>query len=594
MSLRSLIFGLWVLSGSIFMSACSPPADTAIVEEPGAPPAAGDPTPAAQPTQLAPGANLPFIRAVTPSFEEVPAFHQIEFAVELEAEYANPFDARQVRLEAHMTGPDGHIWTIPGFWDADIGWRVRFAPPEAGEWNYQIQVSTPAGQSSPSNGSITAVESGHPGWLQVANWVNPHYNPRYLAHYTGVPFYGVGHCNAFDVMAYHFDIEHGFGLFSTMQEYNENMLVYWPVYSHPFFRSSYDQYTASELRMIDMVVEDAARKGIYLIFTVWNHDLLRDKTHPWGNNAWEGTNGFRRLGSIDDFFTSEESWAWQENLYRYFIARWGYSPAIGLWQTVSEIEGTNAGQHADRWHRQVNQYFASHDPYRHPITASMAGDQWWPGGYANMDVLQIHSYSMKDDPVEIGPYLAGWTRRMWSFAEKPNFIGEFGTDREGNHPEFFHNAIWAGLVSGAAATPMEWNDRGSWGRMSEAMYEQAAALAAFVADLPLSHLNLSPVEIQSRDVQIRAWALADAEMAVVWVQDVSGSGKSIVEIRADAVPRQDILIQVPGLKDGTYTIRPYNTWLGEYLPEFEAPATEGKLLIVLPEFTGDIALKIEQ
>jgi hypothetical protein len=591
MTTRHLWTFLMILIGCLYAAACSPapapPPAPAIVEEPTTV-AVFDPTPAEAVV------NRPAVTNASLDLKEVPLFQRIEFTVELKAEYENAFDARQVLLEAVLTAPDGQEWRIPGFWDVDLDWRVRFAPPTPGVWQYQLQVTTPTGQSDPYTGQFTAIASDHPGWLQVASWVDSQFNPRYLAHFNGDPFYGIGHADAFTVMGYGFTIERGFGLFSTMQEYNENMLVYWPVYSHPFFRSSFDQYTASELRMIDLVVEDAARKGIYLVFTVWNHDLLRDNTHPWGNDAWEGTNGFRKLGSLEEFFTSEEAWAWQENLYRYFIARWGYSPAVGLWQTVSEIEGTNAGIHTDRWHQQVNEYFTSHDPYRHPTTASMAGDQWWPGGYQNMDVLQIHSYSMKDDPIKIAPYLADWTRRMWDFGEKPNFIGEFGTDRETNHPEFFHNAIWAGLVSGAAATPMEWNDRGSWGRMSDAMYEQSAALAKFVSDLPLAHHHLTPVDLETSEETVRAWALTDAEMAVIWVQDVSGIGKPVAEVRAEMQVIQNITLSVPGLRDGIYTILPYNTWSGEYLSEFEGTSSAGDLTIVLPAFTGDIALKIKQ
>jgi hypothetical protein len=93
---------------------------------------------------------------------------------------------------------------------------------------------------------------------------------------------------------------------------------------------------------------------------------------------------------------------------------------------------------------------------------------------------------------------------------------------------------------------------------------------------------------------VRAWALTDAEMAVVWVQDVSGIGKPVAEVHAEMPVIQNLTLSVPDLKDGIYTIRPYNTWSGEYLSEFEGTASAGGLSIVLPAFTGDIALKIKQ
>jgi hypothetical protein len=117
---------------------------------------------------------------------------------------------------------------------------------------------------------------------------------------------------------------------------------------------------------LDAIIEEATQKDVYILYTVWDHALLRDETYPWGGSKW-GLNGFSKLTpNIDDFFTDEEAWRWQENFYRYLIARWGYSQSM-VWQTVSEIDGTNAYEHTDDWHARVNQYFAENDPYRHRV-----------------------------------------------------------------------------------------------------------------------------------------------------------------------------------------------------------------------------------
>jgi hypothetical protein len=172
---------------------------------------------------------------------------------------------------------------------------------------------------------ILAVE---PAGVQVARYEKLELTIALEAAYDNPYDARVGHCNAFDVMSYGWDANKGFTLFDRMAEHGENTLVYWPIYSNPFFATRYDHYSLPDLKVIDLVVEDAARKSIYLVFTVWGHGLLRDSSHPWGNGLWETHNGFRALGSLDSFFTSAEAWAWQEDLYRYFTARWGYSPAI--------------------------------------------------------------------------------------------------------------------------------------------------------------------------------------------------------------------------------------------------------------------------
>ena len=53
-------------------------------------------------------------------------YDRFELVVALEATYDNPYDVRDVELSAVFTGPDGREWPVPGFWDADDAWRVRY------------------------------------------------------------------------------------------------------------------------------------------------------------------------------------------------------------------------------------------------------------------------------------------------------------------------------------------------------------------------------------------------------------------------------------------------------------------------------------
>lgn len=58
--------------------------------------------------------------------------HDFEFRSS--THYDNPF---QVRLDASVTGPGGVTYTIPGFYDGDGVWKVRFSPTAPGEWMLQ-------------------------------------------------------------------------------------------------------------------------------------------------------------------------------------------------------------------------------------------------------------------------------------------------------------------------------------------------------------------------------------------------------------------------------------------------------------------------
>jgi hypothetical protein len=557
------------------------------------PEAAATATPAPEPTAEPTPDNLPQISAVSLDRSELPRYESLEMTVELSAEYSNPYDAREVTLEGAFTAPDGSTMNVPGFWDGEEAWRLRFTPSQEGEWQYALAVEDENGRSPEMSGTISVTPSDLHGWLQPGNAVNPGYSGHYLVHHNGTPFYGIGFCEALNILIDGFDVEEGVRLFDNMQESGANFVVWWPLYTNSPVSNDYDGYSQSNVELIDLVVQDAQKEGIFLIFTVWDHPQLRDDAHAWDTGRWE-RNGFKNLGSLESFFTSEEAWAWQENFYRYIIARWGYSPAIGMWQTVSEINGTNAYDQTDPWHNKVNAYFIENDPYRHPTTASQSGDVDWEEGHLNMDAPQVHIYDFQgDDAVAAADIIAGWTQLMFNRAEKPNWIGEFGVGGNLVYPELFHNSIWAALAVGAAMTPAEWNSGGFWGRMTPEMNADLIRLAEFVSDVPLAAWNPDALELGFDDEALRGWGVAGDMGGLFWVQDFSMEGATINDVRAADLTHTAATVEIAGLPDGSYTILPFDTWQGEYLDPIELICTADQpCSLTLPEFTADMAFKI--
>ena len=551
------------------------------------------PTQIVAPTVQQPTGDIPKIISVTPDHAELPCYASMELTIDLDAKYSNPYDLREVSLDGVFTNSDGESMNVPGFWDGEEAWRIRFTPSTEGEWTYNIIVKDSRGQSLPYEGVFTVIASDLHGWIIPGNTYDPAYSGHYLVRHDGTPFYGVGHCDALNILIDGFDVEDGVGLFDNMKKANENYVVWWPLYTNSLVSSSYDDYSLPNMKVIDTVVKDAEKEGVFLIFTIWDHPNLRDDTHAWGAGNWN-RNGFSKLGDINSFFVSDEMWAWQENLYRYIIARWGYSPAIGLWLTTSEINGTNSYDHTDAWHKKVNDYFVANDPYRHPTTASGSGEWDWPTGHVVMDVPQVHLYEWNQgDVIGAAQHTAEWTSRMWERTERPNWIGEFGVTGNSQYPELFHHAIWAALASGASMTPAEWNSGGSWSRMTPEMNADISRLAMFVNDLPLAQWNPSELKITSSDSEVRAWGVAGNEGGLFWVQDFSLQGKSIDEVRSSMPLRSGVQMETQGLAVGTHIVTPYDTWQGNYLDPFEVDCTAGTTCVIsLPDFTSDIAFKI--
>ena len=548
-----------------------------------------DPPTTTAPAGIAPVDSGPRIIEATSSTPQVDLYELFELTVKLEAEFGNPYDQREVVLEAVFAGPDGASMEVPGFWDGRETWRVRFTPSEIGNWTYLLTVTDGRGASAPAQGAFEVVASDRHGWLQVGSWVDPSYSPHYLAYHDGTPWYGRGHADL--QMSLGGLEDDGFQLFNEMPGSGENYVMWWPMWANNIMARSYDDYSVAQMELIDLVLEDADAKGVTLAYTVWTHQHLRTNAHNWGRGKWLD-NGFRHLTDLRGFFTDPEAWAWQENFYRYTIARWGYSPAIAMWQTITEIIGTESYAETDRWHEQLNAYFQDNDPYRHPTTATQSGSVDWPSAHRLMDVPQMHVYEFVQDPIEAAQRMATWTRTMWDREEKPNWIGEYGEEGDQFYPELFHHSNWASLAAGAAMTPIEWNDRHAYGRFTPEMGEDMARFAAFVDQIPLVTLNPVSIEVSSSDPAVRGWAVAGEEGGLIWVQDFSLQGSTIEEIRADQSMLTPVEIAADGLS-GAWSVIPYDTWAGAWLDPIEVDCSgDVPCLIPLPAFQSDLALRL--
>lgn len=578
-----------------FVSACAPVTPPATPTPPTTPTATVKPIPSETPTPQLP---RPSITSTQLNRSELGRYEMLDITINAQTAPVNPYDVRVIRLDGVFTGPDGVQTPIAGFWNGKDSWHIRFTPWLVGEWSYQLLLKDPGGISVPAQGKFTVTPSDLHGAVRVGKDVDPSYSSRYLAYQDGTPFYGIGHADIGNIIKGGYDIDSGFPTLYNLNKANENYIVWWPFFTTSPISNTYDDYFAPKMDIIDLVLRDAQKKNVTIIFTIWDHYELRDNTHAWGTGQWN-LNGFNKLGDINSFFTSEEAWAWQENLYRYIIARWGYSNSIAMWMTVSEINGTNAYDQANPWHEKVNAYFQQNDPYHHPTTASKSGDVDWPEGHKVMDVPQVHIYDFKNgdqkiDVVHSAAVLAHWTQLMWNLEEKPNWVGEYGAPGDQDYPELFHNSNWAALASGAAMVPAEWNGSGSWGEMTPEMLADLERLRQFVAEIPLVKWNPEPLKITSSNDQVRGWGLGSAEGGLFWIQDFSLEGKSTAAVRKDQSLRIGQL-QIAGLPAGTYIITPYHTWQGKYLTPIEVTCKASEPCeFKMPKFHADLAFKIEK
>jgi len=213
--------------------------------------------------------------------------------------------------------------------------------------------------------------------------------------------------------------------------------------------ASYDQGRAMAMdRIVRLADQYDARSGthIYLFLAALPHQCFRVKTNQWDGardpdeivfepESGERLCGFARLTpkmTWEDFFSARptaprgdwrrQMWDHQANFFRYLIARWGSSRALGAWVLLDEVDGIGTGPvlsrrslgggwwaspSNDAWHDLALRMFRGElrgydgDPYQHPVTSSTTAYDYrtgeedngtWMGGETPVDFASYHSY----------------------------------------------------------------------------------------------------------------------------------------------------------------------------------------------------------
>ena len=549
----------------------------------------------------------PEIVSVKPASKEVGRYEKFELRIGLRAAFTNPFDPEQVNLWAEFTAPSGKRWEIRGFYnpsDYIHEWMVRFSPTETGRWRYAVKGQDAEGFAEAAEGEFTTVESEHHGFLGIAP------NRRYLRYTDGTSWYGVGmwyndasrYANLGAITEAGLDELKSRGV-------NFISLFMVPLETMGTGLGRYDQRLAARL---DEIFEWCEARDIHISLNVWFHSYLSETV--WGGpNVRYQHNPYRLVADAAGFFGSEEAWRYQEKLFRYIIARWGYSRALFLWFLVDEINGTDGWVHGDpklaeAWCEKMHEYFRRHDPYRRPTTGSQSGGikWWWPEGYqifdiANREIYEAQGHPMpgsgkpnlaSENPLKFS-YLnyATQIQNLWKNFQKPAIVGETGWDHTYYEPGMpgyiatYHNALWVSLANGLALTPMWWayHPHIKDGVVSNHLLY----LAEFVEDIDFANQDWNPVGIDAGDCD--AWAMGSPRMVFGWVVNpYSGVANES--------------FTVSGLPDGDYDVHLYRTWRGEYLDPIPATAAGGRLSVTIPELKttrghalhigNDVAFKI--
>lgn len=442
-------------------------------------------------------------------------YGKFECALEIAADYENPYDYDEVAVSAIFTSPGGLQKSLDGFFmqDYDLNpangalspvgqgvFKVRFSPDEVGEWTFRVKLSDQNGSTTFEEQSFECTPVSSPrnnGFVRVGQ-------TNYLEFDNGKQLILVGENMAWENNNAYIDYKEWL---TNLSEADGNFIRLW--HAHwglgVEWKAGWDnfeglrRYKQSNCFYQDWLYDFCAEKGIYVMLALQHHGPVSSNVNPnWNDSPYNAANG-GPCQNTWHFFTNEEAIAHTKNRYRYILARWGYSRSIQSWELFNEVDWTdNFSEHQTEvqdWHTEMAGYLKTTDPYRHLVTTSYAHSDQDPVVWSNpdMDFTQTHFYLNTSN---IERALAGGVRAYIEEFEKPTLSGEFGlggypelsdTDADGVH---FHNGMWGALFGGGMGTAMSW----WWDSYVQPrnLYYHFAPIAAVANQIPFLAENMSP------------------------------------------------------------------------------------------------------
>ena len=135
----------------------------------------------------------------------VPRYGLLDLPLELAATYNNPFDPRQINVQALIETPSGCIDKVPAFFRQDFrqvapseeeeillpatgpAWRVYYRPRELGTHKVEIIAQDRSGIRKHAAGSFQSIASDLPGFLRVSKR-----DPSFFEYDNGDSFFALG------------------------------------------------------------------------------------------------------------------------------------------------------------------------------------------------------------------------------------------------------------------------------------------------------------------------------------------------------------------------------------------------------------------
>jgi len=343
--------------------------------------------------------------SVTQNTDSIGRFDVYELTIQHPLSYSNNWE--DVSITTVFSGPQ--IMNIGGFFYNTNVWKVRFAPPQTGNWTYAITFTTPS-DTYTATGNFTCVTSDTKGFLQQ----HPG-NPFRLIYPDGTLFNGIGIGDCINDWDNNGTPHDNWGLDGDFRPVGQHegtdtiLDIYMNAYGvngagFNLFRWSIDNCAFNLYNTI------TTSSNTYLVQQGMWGDSLVQSLRQNGIRLWTTFFGFNPpFPDLTGNISLEEEAI--ERYIRYVVARYG--AYTDIWELYNEATTL------DHWIYEVVPYLNSIDPYNRLIAVS-----WEKPNLSVIDINAPHWYERES---EFASDQRAWdmitNRKSWN---KPIIFGEQG------------------------------------------------------------------------------------------------------------------------------------------------------------------------
>lgn len=559
----------------------------------------------------------------------------------------NPYDADEFCLDAEVTLPDGGHLTIPGFYDQpmrlmDRGDRevtrgagggrfcVRFRPWLPGRHHLQLLARWGSATRSlplpdlvvagPACDAIVHVDRTDPRffsregafcWPVGLNLASPRDDGA-----TRDLRYGIRPTpdrGSFAYDAYFARLAAAGGDAAEIWLSTWNLGLEWQAGWTGYH--GIGRYNEGNAARLDRVLDDAWAHGVRLVLNLNNHGqvLAHSGESEWQWNPINSANG-GWISDPQEIFSDPRALRAQDQLRRYLAARYADHPAVLVWKLWSEVDLTQLGCATIRawrqptglaqWHRRACDDWHRLDSYHHPVATHVATtyQNAHPGlvSIPELDAIGLDAYFqpgvytsaeslfglMRDTMLDPGD---GWRVSGCARWRKPVFVTEYGGGwREANKATLaaeHRSGAWLALVTGEAAAPMLWWHE--WVDQTDA-WAPYHAIRAFLQGEDLrgeAGESVSLVCEGGEECWAQAWRRPGRML--VYLQDATWGRTAKASLHQGGA-----LELSPSAGPGRMHVQWWDADRGIVTAESVLTHAGGRLLVPIPDFRGQIALKV--